>query len=168
MLKTHSHDSAAKTDLTKDHCSSVAEAAKPAVKQVCLTKSYCFICSYSCSVLCVDFKQTKSLNAIVVRKRAGLSQGGERLSSAARRCWQSSKPERASLFPIRGLSLSSRHWQHREKRKNSTSGIHLPSLFCLGTLPLSPSHTHSQAHMHIPKHILLSWLPADGQHELID
>lgn len=108
------------------------------------------------------------LNAIVVRRGAVLSQGGERLSSAAGRCWQSSKPERASLFPIKSLSLSSRHWQHREKRKNSPSGIHLPSLLCLGTLPLSPLHTHTHTHTHIPKHIVLSWLHADGHHELID
>lgn len=101
------------------------------------------------------------LNAIVVRKRAVLSQGGQRLNAAARWCRPSSKPECVSLFPIRGLSLSSRHWQHREKRKNSPSGIHLPSLFCLGTLrpPSLPfiythihTHTYSGTHAHIQTH----------------
>lgn len=93
------------------------------------------------------------LNAIVVRKRAVLSQGGQRLNAAARWCRRSSKPECVSLFPIRGLSLSSRHWQHREKRKNSPSGIHLPSLFCLGTLrPPSLPFIYTHIHTHIFGH----------------
>ncbi len=97
-----------------------------------------------------------------------LSKGGQRLDVAARWCRQCSKPECVSLFPIRGLSLSSRHWQHREKKKNSPSGIHLPSLFCLRTLETSFPPLHTHIHTHISKHILLSWLHADGQHELMD
>lgn len=37
-------DSAAQTELTKDYCFSVGEAAQP---QGCLTKSYCFVSSYT-------------------------------------------------------------------------------------------------------------------------
>lgn len=52
--------SAAQTELTKDYCFSAGEAAQPPGRQVCLTKSYCFVSFSSCSVLCVDFKQMKS------------------------------------------------------------------------------------------------------------
>lgn len=52
-------DSAAHTELTKNYCFSVGEAAAPRVRQVCLTKSYCFVSSYRCSVLFGDFKQMK-------------------------------------------------------------------------------------------------------------
>lgn len=156
-------DSAARTELTKDYCFSVGEAAKPPVRQVCWTESYC--CQLSCTVLFVDFKQMHiSLMLLLWGGKLRLSRGGGSLDCTAQRCRRSSKLQRASLFPIRGLSLSSRHWTQRKEEKQP---IWDPFTFIIlpgdwGDLPPSTSHTH------ISKHILLSWPHSNGQHELMD
>lgn len=140
-------DSAARTQLTKDYCLSVWEAAQPRVRQVCLTKSYCFVSSYSCSVLFADFKQMK-ISLMLLLGRELCCPKAERGSTLrlsdvggvqSRSVWV--------CFPLEACHSPHVIEQHREKRKNSPSGIHLPSLFCLGTLDTPPpplrTHTHT-------------------------
>ena len=125
--------------------------------RVCVTESYCFVSSCSCTVLFVNFKHVNvSLMPLLLRRERSCPEVERGSAPRLERCRRSSKPECAGLVPIRGLSLASRHWQHREKRKNCPSGIHLTSLFCLGTLETSlpsPSHTHhTNTHAHIQTH----------------
>lgn len=108
---------------------------------------------------------------LLLGKKVVLSGDGEKLDSMLSA--RSSKLQRASLFPIRGLSLSSRHWQHREKEEKQSiwdpfTFIILPGDF--GDLPSFPlqAHAHTDTEAHISKCILLTWLRADGQHELIE
>lgn len=152
--------------------SSVGEAAeleehKPAQQSHIVVLSALILANFF-----VDFQYMKlSLMLLLLGKKVVLSGDGEKLDSMLSA--RSSKLQRASLFPIRGLSLSSRHWQHREKEEKQSiwdpfTFIILPGDF--GDLPSFPlqAHAHTDTEAHISKCILLTWLRADGQHELIE
>lgn len=106
-------------ELTMDYCSSAGEAARPSGEaRSALTDSYCFVKLFYGArsvVACVRFQRRPGefpLNAVVVRRRAAAvpeAEMGGGSASRPRHAGPSSKPERARLFPIRGLSLSSRH-----------------------------------------------------------
>lgn len=151
----------AQTELTKDYCFSAGEAAQPQVRQVCLTKSYCFVSSYSCSVLCVDFKQTKISLMLLLSGREQCCPKADRGSTL--RLDDVGGVQSLSVwvcFPLE--ACHSPHVIDNTEKRGKT--VHLGSIYLhysawgLWDLPPSRSytrtytHTYSGTHAHIQTH----------------